>query len=104
MTKEEKYEEFELMNNSDKGTIKVQIPNGPLFVSRDSWDFRTNLTETSLKTFYKPTVEHELLAVKEIHLKPAFGKPIYLVTVMRQPKSNLKDDRQKNTGRARMPK
>lgn len=84
-------EEFNLMQYSDKRTIEVQIPNGPLLRCPNSWDFKKNFTETSFKTLAKPDVENTLLKVEEIDLKPAFSKPIWKVTVLRQPESNLKN-------------
>jgi len=92
-------EEFNLMTNTEKRTIKVQIPNGPLLTSPNSWDYSTNLKATRYKSSGKPTAEHSLLKIREIDLRPNSSKKIYEITVLRQPESELKDVPRKNKRR-----
>lgn len=99
MTPEQKQDEFQLMENSDKRTIKVEIPNGPSLVCNHSWDYRTNLSETSFKTGAEVTVKHELLKVEELNLLPYSAKMVYKITILRRPESNLKNEQRPKTRR-----
>jgi len=98
MTLENKQQEFHLMENSIKRDLQVQIPGGPLLFCRNCWDYKTNLTETSFKTIYDVDKEHPLLVKEALDIKPAFGKTIWVITVLRKPKSNLTDEARKGKG------
>lgn len=84
--------EYQLMINSPKRTIKIEIPNGPLLVCHGCWDYKTNFSETVLKTITEIKITHPLLKVEPFDLKPITSKKTWQVTILRQPKSNLKDD------------
>jgi hypothetical protein len=88
---DQKQEEYQLMQNSAKRTIKVQIPNGPELVCHNSWDYKTNLKETSLKTLTEITRTHPMLSVEELNLFPVTNTKMWIVKVLRQPNSNLKN-------------
>ncbi len=91
MTLDEAKKEYELMQNSKKGSIKVQIPNGPLLICHGSWDYKSNLTEVSFKTSSSPIVTHPLLKTTKLDLSPVSLTEVWLIQVLRQPQSNLKD-------------
>ena len=81
------------MINSEKRTIKVEIPNGPILVCNNCWDYKTNLNETSFKTSSNITKEHPLLKIKSLDLTPIISKKLWLVTILRRAESNLKDEK-----------
>lgn len=91
MMLEDKHKEYELMMNSQRRTIRADIPNGPSLACHDSWDYKTDLKETSFKTTTLITREHPLLKVTELDLTPVTTKKVYIVRILRQPESNLKD-------------
>lgn len=88
--------EYQLMMNSEKRTIKLDIPNGPSLVCNNCWDYKTNLSETSFKTTAPIDKEHPLLRMQELDLRPVTAKTIWLIRVLRQPESNLKNDNNQN--------
>ena len=95
MVKQEQNSEYELMTTSEKRTIKVQIPDGPLLVCHNSYDYQTNFQRTRLKTLTKLDVTHPLLKITEMDLYPVTSKKIWMVEILRQPESNLKDEQGK---------
>lgn len=99
MTLDEANREYELMQNSKKGTIKVQIPNGPLLSCHGSWDYKSNLSEVSLKTTTSIMAEHPLLKVVPLDLSPVTMTPVWLVKVLRQPESNIKNGNNRTQNR-----
>jgi hypothetical protein len=82
-------EEFSLMQNSKKGPIRIQVPGGPLIEANNSWDYKTNLTETSVKTTADIKVDHPLVEVKQLDMSPYTATKAFKITILRQPKSNL---------------
>ncbi len=99
MTLDEANKEYEIMQNSKKGTIKVQIPNGPLLICHDGWDYKSNLTEVTFKTSASLIVEHPLLKVVPLDLSPVTSTKVFLVKVLRQPESNIKDGNNRTKNR-----
>ena len=90
MSIKEKVAEYDLMENSKKTFVKVLIPAGPELYVNHCWDYKTNLTETSFKTTSLIEIKHDLLEIKSVDLAPVCPRTIYLVTVQRREKSNLK--------------
>ena len=82
-------EEYTLMENSDKRPIRIQVPDGPLIEANVSWDYKTNLTETSVKTTADLKIDHPLVEIKPVDMTPYTSAKAYKITVLRQPKSNL---------------
>ena len=79
-----KQEEYEIMLNSSKRTIKVEIPNGPKLDFHNSWDYKTNLTETTFKTNTYVEVGHPLLTVSVLDLSPVTTEKIWSIKILRQ--------------------
>jgi hypothetical protein len=92
MTIDKKHQEHSLMENSIKRSLQVQIPGGPLLFCNNCWDYKTNLTETSFKTTSEVDKEHPLLQKELLDLKPIFGKKVWIISILRQPKSKLIND------------
>ena len=82
-------EEYTLMETSKKGPIRIQVPGGPLIEVNVGWDYKTNLTETSVKTTADLNVDHPLVEIKPVDMTPHTSTKAYKITVLRQPKSNL---------------
>jgi hypothetical protein len=102
MTLNDKHKEYELMKNSDQRTIKVEIPGGPILVCMHSWDYSSNLNQSSFKTVTPVKVVHSLLKVEKIDLSPVTTTMVYKITVYRQQQSNLKNNgRESERGRSR---
>ena len=95
MNNDEKNEEYQLMQSSKKNMTVLDIPNGPT-LRLQGWDYKKDFTATSIKTLMKPVSTHSLLKVEEIDLRPIYGNTIYKVIVLRQPESNLKDEKSKH--------
>jgi hypothetical protein len=103
MIQSEKYQEYELMTNSDLRTIKVDIPNGPQLNCHNSWDYKTNLKETTFKTKSDIThLDHSLLKVIPLDLNPVSNIKVWIIKILRQPESNLKNDQHTNQPRRNM--
>lgn len=100
MDLETKNKEYVLMQNSDKRTIRVDIPDGPSLTCLHSWDYKTNLNETSFKTYSEITKEHPLLKVERLDLSPINNQKLWKVTVKRRPDSNLKNQPRNGNNRA----
>ena len=82
-------EEYSLMQNSKKGPIRIQVPDGPLIEVNVGWDYKTNLTETSVKTTADLKIDHPLVEIIPLDMVPFTSTKAYKITVLRQPKSNL---------------
>jgi len=95
MTLEQLHLEYQLFEQSDKRAIEIDIPNGFRLVCLNSWDYKTNLNETSLKTTTHIEKTHPLLVVERIDFRPLSSKKIWKVTVLRRPKSNLTNEPRK---------
>ena len=102
MNLEQIHLEHQLLEQASKRTIEIDIPNGFRIVCLNSWDYKTNLTETSLKTTTHIEKTHPLLIVEQLDLKPISSKKVWKVTVLRKPKSDLTDDPSKRK-KPRMP-
>ena len=89
MIQEKKQEEYDLMENSPKRILTVQIKNGPMLKVNNCWDFAKNFNTTQFKTTSEITIEHPLLEIERINLVPITHKKIWKVTVRRQEPSNL---------------
>ena len=79
------------MNRSDRRTIKVEIPNGPRLVCHNSWDYKTDLKETVFKTTTEIKEKHQLLTVTPMDLFPVTNTKVWIVKILRQPESDLKN-------------
>jgi hypothetical protein len=84
--------EYDLMRYSDQRTIKVQIPGGPELTCGGSWDYMTDLSQTTLKTLTEVKITHPLLKVEKLNLLPISARNVWKITVLRRPESNLKNN------------
>lgn len=82
-------EEYSLMENSKKGPIRIQVPGGPLIEANTCWDYKTNLTETSMKTTADLNIDHPLVEIRQLDLVPYTSTKVFKITILRQPKSDL---------------
>jgi hypothetical protein len=76
--------EYNLMINSTRGPIRIQIPNGPLVNCSDGWDFTNDLHKTSFKTTADIKVNHALIKKEELNMLPASSTKAWKITVFRQ--------------------
>lgn len=93
---DKRYREYELMNNSKRGPVKVQIPNGPLLSCSEGWDYTTDLQKTSFKTTADLSIEHALVKKEPVDMTPHTSKPAWKITVFRQEQPKVDIKRNKN--------
>lgn len=78
------HREFQLMTNSSRGPLKVQVPDGPLLSCSEGWDFTSDLQKSSFKTTADLKVEHPLVKKELIDMKPSTSTKAWKYTVFRQ--------------------
>lgn len=78
-----KFDEHVLMQNSELRTIETPINRGATIKWHGSWDYKSNLNETTFKTLTKQPYPHKLIEATEVDLSPIANIKFYKVTIKR---------------------
>lgn len=93
MSPENRQAEYNLMMNSPRRPLKVQIPKGPLLELTDTWDYTVTLHKVQFKTTNSIKAENPFLKVEKLDMSPFSYKKCWIVTITKIEDSNLKTNK-----------